>query len=47
MDAAEEPSEPTTAAAPFLFVGPVNYENIKGKSVDSVSILSTVLVEPI
>ena len=47
MDAAEEPSKPTpTAAPPLLSVGPVNQENNKGKSIDSVATLSTVLVEP-
>ena len=47
MDAAEEPSKPTpTAAPPLLSVGPVNHENNKGKSIDSVATLSTVLVEP-
>ena len=46
MDAAEEPSKPTPAAAPVLFVGPVNHGNNKGKSIDSVATLSTVLVKP-
>ena len=47
MDAADEPSKPTPTAAPPLFsVGPVNQENNKGKSIDSVATLSTVLVEP-
>ena len=47
MDAADEPSKPTpTAAPPLLSVGPVNQENNKGKSIDSVATLSTVLVEP-
>ena len=42
-----EPSKPTpTAAPPLLSVGPVNQENNKGKSIDSVATLSTVLVEP-
>ena len=46
MDAAEEPSKPTLAAAPLLSVGPVIPGNNKGKSIDSVATLSTVLVEP-
>ena len=46
MDAAEEPSRSTPAAAPLLSVGPVNHENNKGKSIHSVATLSTVLVEP-
>ena len=47
MDAAEEPSKPTPIAAPpLLSVEPVNQENNKGKSLDSVATLSTVLVEP-
>ena len=47
MNAAEEPFRSTAAATPLLYVGPVNYENNKGKSIDSVETLSTVLVEPI
>ena len=47
MDAADEPSKPTpTAAPPLLSVGPVNQENNKGKSIDSVATLSTMLVKP-
>ena len=47
MDAAEELFKPTPTAAPPLFsVEPVNQENNKGKSIDSVATLSTVLVEP-
>ena len=47
MDTAEEPSRSTAAATPpLLSVGPVNHENNKGKSIDSVATLSTVLVEP-
>ena len=46
MDAAEEPSRSTAAATFLLSVGPVNHENNKGKSIDSVAILSTVLVKP-
>ena len=46
MDAAEEPSRSTPAASPFLSAGPVNHENNKGKYIDSVVTLSTVLVEP-
>ena len=46
MDAAEEPSKPTPAAAPLLSVGPVNHGNNKGKFIDSVAKLSTVLVKP-
>ena len=46
MDAAKEPSKPTSAAAPLFFVEPVNHGNNKGKSIDSVATLSTVLVEP-
>ena len=46
MDTAEKPSKPTPAATPLLSFGPVNHENTKGKSVDSVATLSTVLVEP-
>ena len=46
MDAAEEPSRSTPAAAPLLSVGPMNHENNKGKSIDSVAAFSTVLVEP-
>ena len=45
IDAAEEPSKPTLAAAPLLFAGPVNHGNNKGKSIDSVGTLLTVLVE--
>ena len=45
-NAAEEPSRSTPAAAPLLSVGSVNHENNKGKSIHSVAILSTVLVEP-
>ena len=33
--------------ASLLYVGPVNHRNKKGKSIDSVALLSTVLVEPI
>ena len=47
MNAAEEPSKPTPAAAPLLFVRSVNHGNNKGKSIDSVTTLSKVLVEPI
>ena len=46
MDAAKEPSKPTPAAAPLLSIEPVNHGNNKGKSIDSVAILSKVLVEP-
>ena len=46
MDAAEEPSRSTPAAAPLLSVRSVNHENNKGKSIYSVAPLSTVLVEP-
>ena len=46
IDAAKQPSRFIPAAAPLLPVGPVNQENNKGKSIDSVAILSTVLVEP-
>ena len=46
MDAAEEPSKPTLAAAPLLSVEPVNHGNNKGKFIDSVATLSTVLVKP-
>ena len=46
MDTAEEPSKPTPAASPLLSVGPVNLGNNKGKSIDSVATLSTLLVEP-
>ena len=46
MDAAEEPSKPTPAAASLLSIGPVNHGNNKGKSIDSVVTLSTMLVEP-
>ena len=46
MDAAKEPSRSTPGAAPLLSVGPVNQENNKGKSIDSVAIFSTGLVEP-
>ena len=45
MDAAEKPCKPTPAATPFLSVEPVNYGHNKGKSIDSVAILSTVLVK--
>ena len=45
MHAAEEHFQPTRSAAPLLSVGPVNYGNNKGKSIDSVATLSTVLVE--
>ena len=47
MDAAEKPSKPTPTAALLFSVGPVNYGNNKGKSIDSVTTLSTVLVKPI
>ena len=43
MNAAEEPSNPTPAAAPLLSVGPVNHGNNKDKSIDSIAALSTVL----
>ena len=47
IDAAEELSKPTPTAAPPLFsVEPVNQENNKGKFIDLVATLSTVLVEP-
>ena len=47
MDAAEEPFKPTpTVSPPLLSVGPVKQENNKGKSIDLVATLSTVLVEP-
>ena len=46
MDTAEEPSKPTTVAAPLLSVGCVNHGNNRGKSIDSVATLSAVLVEP-
>ena len=46
MDAAEEPSRSIPAAASLLSIRPVNNENNKGKSIDSVAILSIVLVEP-
>ena len=46
MDAAEEPSRSTAAATPLLSVGPINHENNKDKSIDSVATLSTMLVEP-
>ena len=46
MDAAKELSKPTPAATPLLSVGPVNHGNNKGRSIDSVATLSTVLVEP-
>ena len=46
MDAAKEPSEPTPVATPLLSGGPVSQENKKGKSIDSVAILSAMLVEP-
>ena len=46
MDAAEKPSRSALAAAPLLSIGLVNYENNKGKSIESVATLSTVLVEP-
>ena len=46
MDAADDPSKPTPAAAPLLSVGPVNHGNNKGKSIDSVATLYTVLVKP-
>ena len=46
MDAAEEPYRSTAAATPLLSVRPVNHKNNKGKSIDSVATLSTVLVEP-
>ena len=47
MNAAVEPSKLTPAAAPLLSIGPVNHGNSKGKSIDSVAILSIVMVEPI
>ena len=47
MDAAKEPSRSTPSAAPLLSFGPVNHEDNKGKSIDSVATLSTVLVKPI
>ena len=46
MDAAEELSKLAPAATPLLSMGPVNYGNTKGKSIDSVETLSTVLDEP-
>ena len=46
MNTAEKPSKLTPAPAPHLSVGPVNYRNNKCKSIDSITILSTVLVEP-
>ena len=45
MDAAEQPSRSNAAAAPLLSVGPVNQENNKGKSIDTVATLYTLLVE--
>ena len=46
MNAAEEPSKPTPAADLLLSVWTVNHESAKGKSIDSVKTLFTVLVEP-
>ena len=46
MDTSEEPSRSTPAPTPLLSVEPMNHENNKGKSIDSVATLSTVLVEP-
>ena len=46
MDANEEPSEPTPAAACLLSVGPVNNGNSKDKSNDLIATLSTLLVKP-
>ena len=46
MDAAEEHSRSTATATPILSIGSMNHENNKGKSIDSVSTLSTVLVKP-
>ena len=46
MNAAGKPSKPTPAATPLISIGPVKHGNNKGKSIDSVATLSTVLVEP-
>ena len=46
MDAAKEPYNPTPASTLLLSVGPVNHGNNKGKSIDLVETLFTVLVEP-
>ena len=46
MDPAEELSELTTASNAVLSIRSVNYGNNKGKFIDSVAILSTMLVEP-
>ena len=42
----KSPPSSTPAAASLLSIGPVNHGNNKGKSVDSVATLFTVLVEP-
>ena len=46
MNAAEEPSWPTPAASALLFIGPVNDGNNKGKSINYIVTLCTMLVEP-
>ena len=46
MDVAEKHSKSTAAAAPLLYIRPVKHGNNKGKSIDLVATLSTVLVEP-
>ena len=46
MDAAEESTKLTPEVAPFLSIGPVNHENAKGKPIDLVATISSVLVEP-
>ena len=46
MDSAKETFRSIASATPVLSVRPVSHENNKGKSIDSVETLSTVLVEP-
>ena len=46
MDTTEEPSDPTLAAAPLLYIGPVNHGNTKGRSIYSVVALSARLADP-
>ena len=46
MDADEEPSKPTPAATLLLSIRPVNHGNNKGKPINLVAILSTMLVKP-
>ena len=46
MDAVKKHSKPTLAAIPHLSIGPVNHGNNKGKSIDSVITLTTMLFKP-